>query len=184
MPNKYEREIEEILRNLEQPERPDARPGLSNRIRAFNRPRPRPRRTWDAPVNLTLTEWYFAASVILTLIAAALTYYLRSSTNPNGQLVLVHNVPVLDIISVNGIIALAAFAALVTALIRGWREQFGGVSSMTRRGASPGARSHTTWQSNVVDMTPRSHNPVTAVKTQVRILRLKWRYLRMRERNS
>ena len=45
MPNKYEREIEEILRNMD---RPEPKPGLGNRIRAFNRPRPRRPRHFGA----------------------------------------------------------------------------------------------------------------------------------------
>lgn len=155
MPNKYEREIEEILRNMERTEPP--RQGLSDRIRAFNRPRPRPQRGWRTPLNAT--EALFVISILLALAAASLTFYL--------QQVVIANLPVIGDITVNGILALGAFIALVAALFRGWRDRF-------RIGSSTPS-----WRGNVVDMRPR-RNPFNALMTQFRIFRLKFRYWRTR----
>lgn len=156
MPNKYEREIEEILRNMERTEPP--RQGLSDRIRAFNRPRPRPQRGWRTPLNAT--EALFVLSIVLTFAAASLTYYL-------GQVVILR-LPVVEVLTVNGLLALGAFIALVAALFRGWRERF-------RLGSSTPA-----WRGNVVDMHSRRRNPFSAIMTQFRIFRLKFRYWRTR----
>jgi hypothetical protein len=156
MPNKYEREIEEILRNMERTEPP--RQGLSDRIRAFNRPRPRPQRGWRAPLNAT--ESLFVLSILLTLAAASLTFYL-------GQVVIVR-LPVIEVLTVNGILAFGAFIALVAALLRGWRDRFR-LSSST-----PG------WRGNVIEMRPARRNPFGALVTQFRIFRLKFRYWRSR----
>ena len=156
MPNKYQREIEEILRNMERTEPP--RQGLSDRIRAFNRPRPRPQRGWRTPIKAT--EALIILSVVLALAAAAVTFYL-------GQVVIV-TLPIVEVITVNGILALGAFIALVTALFRGWRERF-------RLGSSTPA-----WRGNVVNMHSPRRNFFGALATQFRIFRLKFRYWRTR----
>lgn len=156
MPNKYQREIEEILRNMERTEPP--RQGLSDRIRAFNRPRPRPQRGWRTPLNVS--ETLFVLSVVLALAAASVTFYL-------GQVVII-TLPVVEVITVNGILAVGAFIALVAALLRGWRERF-------RIGSSTPA-----WRGNVVNMRSRRRNPFSALTTQFRIFRLKFRYWRTR----
>ncbi|MGZ3714948.1 MAG: hypothetical protein ACXVA4_05985, partial [Ktedonobacterales bacterium] len=109
---------------------------------------------------LNATEALFVLSVLLALVAASLTFYL-------GQIVIVH-LPVVDVITVNGILALGAFIALVAALFRGWRERF-------RLGSSTPA-----WRSNVVDMHSHRRNPFSALMTQFRIFRLKFRYWRTR----
>lgn len=156
MPNKYQREIEEILRNMERTEPP--RQGLSDRIRAFNRPRPRPQRGWRTPLNVS--ETLFVLSVVLALAAASLTFYLGP--------VVIATLPVVEVITVNGILAVGAFIALVAALLRGWRERF-------RVGSSTPA-----WRGNVVNMHSHRRNPFSALATQFRIFRLKFRYWRMR----
>lgn len=156
MPNKYEREIEEILRNMEQTEPP--RQGLSDRIRAFNRPRPRPQRSWRASINAS--EALLLLCIVLTLTAAALTSYL-------GQIVIV-TLPVVETVTVNGILAVAAFIALIAALVRGWRERFH-IGSRTPN-----------WRGNVVNMHSPRRDFLGAVGTQFRIFRLKFRYRRTR----
>jgi hypothetical protein len=156
MPNKYEREIEEILRNMERTEPPRA--GLSDRIRAFNRPRPRPQRGWQGALNAT--ESLFVLRILLALAAASLTFYL-------GQVVIVR-LPVIEDVTLNGILALGAFIALVAALFRGWRDRF-------RLSSSTPA-----WRSNVIEMRPTRRNPFSVLVTQFRIFRLKFRYWRTR----
>lgn len=66
MPNKYEREIEEILRNLDSSA---PKPRLSQRLRRKPAPRPRrPRRSLPA-FNFGLSEWCLVIAWIAALIA-------------------------------------------------------------------------------------------------------------------
>jgi hypothetical protein len=153
MPNKYEREIEEILRNME---RTEPRQGLGNRIRAFNRPRETPRR--DRPsIAVSRGELFLLIGIALALIAAGLTYY-KSGPFYVGP------------VPVSAVIALAAFAAIVVGLVIGWRDRFRGITSSNSQ----------RWRGTVVDITPR-RGPFNALVTRFRILRLKFRYLRKRD---
>ncbi|QBD82763.1 hypothetical protein EPA93_45080 [Ktedonosporobacter rubrisoli] len=75
MPNRYEREIEEILRNLEQT---DSRPGrgqkFGERLRRKSGPRvPRPARR---PISLrfSTSEWLLIIAVVAALIAGGYAY--------------------------------------------------------------------------------------------------------------
>lgn len=70
MPNKYEREIEEILRNLERTE-PKARLGqrMSERIRR----KPRVRRSMSLP-RLSFSEWCLAIVLVAALAAGGWAY--------------------------------------------------------------------------------------------------------------
>lgn len=150
MPNKYQREIEEILRNME---RTEPRPGLGNRIRAFNRPRERgPRRArFAAPSSETL----MLLGIVLALIAAGLTFEAGD--------VRILSVPI------NGILAIVAFVCLAAGLVAGWRGRFRPLST----------HKPTTWRGDNVVELPRRRGPFNALATQVRILRLKVRYWRM-----
>ena len=73
MPNRYEREIEEILRNLEHTE-PKA--GLGQKI--GRRPGPRPKVTvrprTPFPVQFTVTEWLLIVVVVAALLAGGYAY--------------------------------------------------------------------------------------------------------------
>src|SRR5260370_10313473 len=85
MPNKYEREIEEILRNMEQTEpKPSFRERLNMRRRTRQkRPemmRPRPARP-SFRLNLSTSEWYFAAGILLGLVAAGWAYVNNGEGN-------------------------------------------------------------------------------------------------------
>ena len=159
MPNKYEREIEEILRNMDHTE---TKTSVGNRIRSFNRPRPRARRSWQAPLNRT--ETLFLLGILLALAGAGLAYYFQSVYIPGTGF------------SLSGILALAGFACIVVALVLAWRDRFRGLKptvpvNRTWRGASGG--------SNIVEMRPR-RGPLGAIATQVRLFRLKLRYRRTR----
>ncbi len=149
MPNKYEREIEEILRNMD---RTESRPGLGNRIRAFNRPRERaPRQTRIAAPS---SEVLMLLGIVLALIAAGLTFEA-------GDVRIVS-------IPINGVLAIVAFLCLAAGLVAGWRGRFRPLSTYKS----------TTWRGeNIVEMPRRG--PFSALVTQVRILRLKIRYWRM-----
>lgn len=77
MPNRYEREIEEILRNLEQTE---PKQGLgqkfSQRIRRRPPARVRARPRGRVSVTLTIPEWLLLISIVLALIAAGYEYLM------------------------------------------------------------------------------------------------------------
>jgi hypothetical protein len=145
MPSRYEREIEEILRNMD---RAEPRQGLGDRIRAFNRPR----RSRGPRTLLNMTEVLLAIGIALALAAAGLVYYNQLPT------------------TISGVLGLAAFACIVLGLAVAWVDRF-------RR-----PRVTQTWRGTVVDMTPRRRNPFTFVATRLRILGLKLRYRRHRER--
>lgn len=74
MPNRYEREIEEILRNIDQTE---PKQGLGDRLRAFNRPRPAPVRRRPS-LSLTRTELLLLLGIALALASAGVAYYRNS----------------------------------------------------------------------------------------------------------
>lgn len=151
MPNKYEREIEEILRNMD---RTEPRPGLGNRIRAFNRPRERtPRQTRIAAPS---SEALMLLGIVLALIAAGLTF--------EAGFVVIVGIPI------NGVLAVVGFVCLAAGFVAGWRGRFRPLSTY---------KPTTTWRSdNIVEM-PRRRGPLSALNTQMRILRLKVRYWRM-----
>ncbi|WP_376795627.1 hypothetical protein [Thermogemmatispora sp.] len=80
MPNRYEREIEEILRNLEQSESQGSRwsrfPGRSRggRRRRLSLPRWRmPTLTW----TLDASQWFLLLSIVAALIAGGFAYALE-----------------------------------------------------------------------------------------------------------
>src|SRR5262249_54400871 len=134
MPNKYEREIEEILRNMD---RTETRPSFGERIRAFNRPRRRARTPWGS-TSLTWTEILFLMGVLFALAAAGLTFYA------GGQVSFLT-----DWLTVNGLLVTFAFVSIVVGLVLGWRDRF--------RGLTPSLPLNRTWrgasvESNIVEM--------------------------------
>jgi hypothetical protein len=154
MPNKYEREIEEILRNMD---RPDQGQTLGDRIRAFNRPAQRtrlrgPQMRW----RLDASEGLLLVGLILALVGAGIAYYFASPARTTPTLPEV----------LGGLIGIGAFLCLLTGLAIGWQERFG----------------HSTrpmWRGQTVER-PRPLRPLGGLGTQIRIMRLKWRYWRSR----
>lgn len=74
MPNRYEREIEEILRNLEQT---DPKPGRGQKFgeRLKRKPSyPRPQRRVQFSVHLKTAEWLLLITIVLALIAGGYAY--------------------------------------------------------------------------------------------------------------
>ncbi len=75
MPNRYEREIEEILRNLEQTE---PKPGLGQKFgeRFRRRPSPRMRTQPSRPLtgNLSTSERFLFAGIVTALVASGYAY--------------------------------------------------------------------------------------------------------------
>ncbi len=111
MPNRYEREIEEILRNME---RTEPRQGFGNRIRAFNRTRGRSRS--GMRLSLNRMEVLVLIGIALALAGTGVAYYQQA--------------PVL----VSGVLALLGFAFVVIGLVLAWSMRFRGPS------VSPGWR--------------------------------------------
>lgn len=100
MPNRYEREIEEILSRMEESE---PRKGLGDRIRPFRRPaRPRGLPT----PHIALMELLFLLAIVFILIASGLAYYDNAPSPVSGAI---------------GMVGLTFF---VVALVAGWRERF------------------------------------------------------------
>jgi len=75
MPNKYEREIEEILRNLEQTE-PKAGVGqkFNERLRRKPAPRVRPRPSNTFSLTLTISDWLLLTAIGIALIAGGYAF--------------------------------------------------------------------------------------------------------------
>ncbi len=105
MPNRYEREIEEILSRMEESE---PRKGLGDRIRPFRRPRPpRPPRPLGLPTpQIALMELLFLLAIVFILVASGFAFYDGAPT------------------LVSGVIGLVGLAFFVVALVAGWRDRF------------------------------------------------------------
>jgi hypothetical protein len=162
MPHKYEREIEEILRNMDLSDSP--RRGVSGRIDASARPAPRPRmRGPRMSLSLNRSELLLLTGVVLALVGVCVAYF---DTTPT---------------LISGIIGLAAFAAIVAGLIVGWMSGSRSQYAPSWRASSPPMRS-APMRDNVVRMRPRRRGPIGEAITRVRILWLKLRYWRMRNR--
>lgn len=73
MPNRYEREIEEILRNLETTE-PKAGRGQKFGERTRRQPPVRPRRQPVPSLNLRVTDWFLLVALVTISIAAGFAY--------------------------------------------------------------------------------------------------------------
>ncbi|GAC1354349.1 MAG: hypothetical protein NVSMB38_32580 [Ktedonobacteraceae bacterium] len=87
MPNKYEREIEEILRNLEQTE-PKAGIGqkFSERLRKKPAPRMRSRPSSNFSLTLTTSDWLLITAIGIALIAGGYEFLNESPTPVTGLL--------------------------------------------------------------------------------------------------
>src|SRR5690348_9739334 len=108
MPNKYEREIEEILRNLDQSA---PKPRLSQRLRRRSAGRPRPHgRQWSLPAfNFGLSEWCLLIAWVAALIAGGWAY-AQHSLDGAGDLF-------------TGSVALVSLGCLVLVVIRAFMPQ-------------------------------------------------------------
>ncbi|HLZ21915.1 MAG TPA: hypothetical protein VKQ30_07325 [Ktedonobacterales bacterium] len=149
MPNRYEREIEEILRNLDHTE---PRQGISDRIRAFNRPRqPKPR---GIKTPLSRVDIFILLGILLILIGAGIAFTAGDQS------------------LLSGLVAVAGFVLLVLGLAQSWFPRLFG------------SRSAPVWRGNVVDMRPPRRNPFAMIATRFRIIRLRLRYQKRRDRED
>lgn len=156
MPHKYEREIEEILRNME---RTEPRRGFGDRVRAFQRQAPPRPRGPAVSLGVGLPEALLIAGIILALVGAGLAFYQSGTT------------------LLTGLISLAGFVSIVVGVVIGWWARFRGVNLSLHR-----QRERDTGD-NVLRMGPRRRGLFAEIATQYRILRLKWRYSRQRQKD-
>ncbi len=152
MANRYQREIEEILRNMERNEpKPTFRERLNMRMRGQpRRPEPmRPRPTRPAfHLALTTSEWCFLAGIVIGLVAAGIAYTDAANI-------------------FTGFLAVLALICVILGIVSPWRESRRPVYGRSWYGESePPKRS-----------LPR---PFRFVVTQWKILQLKMRYRRNR----
>ncbi len=108
MPNRYEREIEEILRNMERTEpKPSFRERLNMRMRGQPRKpepmRPRPARP-SLHLNFSTSEWCFLVGILLGLIAAGIAYTSNAAN------------------ILTGFLAVLAFVCIILGIVTPWRE--------------------------------------------------------------
>ena len=90
MPNRYEREIEEILRNLEQTgPKPGLGQKLSGRFRRKSKYRTPTPKTGFPLIHFSLSEWFLLIAVVAALIAGGYAYALGEPTRVTGVVALV-----------------------------------------------------------------------------------------------
>lgn len=153
MPNRYEREIEEILRNMERTEpKPSFRERLNMRMRGQPQQpepmRPRPARP-SLHLNLTTSEWCFVVGIFLGLVAAGIAYTSGAAN------------------ALTAFLAILAFICIIMGIISPWRESRRPAYGRSWYGeSSPSKRS-----------LPR---PFRFVVTQWKIMQLRLRYRRNR----
>jgi hypothetical protein len=84
MPNRYEREIEEILRNLEHTEPKSVRGQRSGeRIRRSPSQSPRPRQRKSVSLSFSTTDWLLIIAIVAALVAGGYEFTLNSA-GPGG----------------------------------------------------------------------------------------------------
>jgi hypothetical protein len=149
MPNKYEREIEEILRNLETTE---PKPGLRLGERLRRKPdyRVKPRRRGFPSLNFRMSEWLIIIAVIAALISGGYAYAVNE---PNV---------------VTGVFAIVGAVCLVLALLSPF---------IFRSNRSPYAR-RSAQSPNYGNVTPLRRNPLSNLATRWNLFLLKIRYRR------
>lgn len=109
MPHKYEREIEEILRNFE---RTEPRRGFGDRVRASQRPTIRATRPRRTP---SLSSSLLVIGIALALISAGMAFTLSFSQ------------PLLT-----GILGAVGFLCFAAGMVLGWWARFRGVKPVSR----------------------------------------------------
>lgn len=154
MPNRYEREIEEILRNLEQPEsKSKSRPGSGSKFgERFNR-KPGNRMNMRKPrltVTLSPSERFLLIAIVSALISGGYAY-LRGSP---------------DIISL--LFALVSIVCLILLILSQFRIAAPRRSSSTRYGN--------------VTITPLRRDPLSILRTRWNLFKLRMRYRGKKEK--
>lgn len=116
MPNRYQREIEEILSRMEEDE---PHRGFGDRVRPLRRP---PARGRSLPsLHIAVVELLILIAVVLAMVATGFAFYDGAP----------------DLIS--GIIGMVALVLFVVALVVGWRDRFRPSTKPAWRGSADGS---------------------------------------------
>jgi hypothetical protein len=154
MPNRYEREIEEILRNMETSEPRQGRgQKFGERLRRKPEYRARPRRR-GLSLRLGTPEWLIIIAVIAALISGGVAYFEQEQT------------PITGIFSVIGIVCL--FLLVLSPFISRSRK-----SRQSR---------YSTRMTPIGNVTPLHRNPLNSLVTRWNLFVLKMRYRRQNGR--
>jgi hypothetical protein len=153
MPNRYEREIEEILRNIDRnTPRSSFGERFSSRVRQFN---DRPRRTRLQPLaRFSISERLIMLGVLIAVGSGGFAYAWTVNLY-------------------TGIAGCIAFAFILLGILLPWLEH--------QQRLIPAGRHQATASSNVTSFPQRSRfslNPFRPLTTRWKILRLKFRYRR------
>lgn len=151
MPHKYQREIEEILRNMERTE-PES--DLGERIRPFARPRP-PRPRVSFVPQLDLPTGLIVLGILIALVGSGLAYYQVGAT------------------LISGIIALAGFTLFLVGVSLGWWARFRGV---TGANVSPRSLRRPPRSENVVRLRPPRSTPFSRMLSNIRMRQMRKRF--------
>jgi len=147
MPNRYEREIEEILRNLEQSDpKASQKENERRRQRAVPRPHPRPPVRGNVSPSLSAVEWLLIVAVVLALIAGGYAY-IMGANNVTG---------VLAVISFICVVLIACSQFIFHPRQRTTSSSYGNVTRL-RRGPMSNMRSR--WQLMRLRMRYRKRDP-------------------------
>jgi hypothetical protein len=150
MPNKYEREIEEILRNME---RSAPKATFGQRIR--RRPEGRPRRAFRLPsLNFGLSGWFLLLAWVAALIAGGWAYaHINPLASNDGTSLFTGILAAFSVVCLLLVVLLSFFS----------RSRFPGRSS-----AGGG------------NVTSIRRNPLSSLRTRWNLFLLKLRYRRRR----
>jgi len=150
MPNRYEREIEEILRNLETTE-PKPRLGqrFGKRLRRKPDYRVKPPRRSFPSLNFRAPEWFLIIAAIAALISGGYAY----AVGPN---------------IVTGVFAIVGIVCLVLTV----------VSAFISRSRQSRSSRYSASSSRYGKVTPLRRNPLSSIATRWNLFLLKIRYRR------
>ena len=148
MPNRYEREIEEILRNLETTEpKPGFGQRVGGRLRRKQDPRRRVRRRGFPSLNFKTPEWLIVVAIVSALISGGYAY----ANNGNATVV-------------TGFLTIVGAICLLLLVLLPFLQR-----SRSRQ---------STQSSRYGNVTPLRSNPLSSIATRWNLFLLKLRYRR------
>jgi hypothetical protein len=153
MPNKYEREIEEILRNMERTEpKPGLGQKLGGRIRRKSDSRTKVRKRSLPSLHFGFSEWCLAIAVCAALFAGGWAYAHRTLASSGADIF-------------TGVIAVIGAVCLAVVIILPFMSR----SRYPKQSAGHG------------NVTPIRSNPLSSISTRWNLFLLKIRYRRRKD---
>jgi hypothetical protein len=147
MPNRYEREIEEILRNLESTDPKSGRgQKFGDRFRRKATFRPKPKKRGLPTLNFRASDWFIVVTVVAALISGGYAYLIQGGNFITGVIALV------------GILSL--FLVVLSPFIFSQRRarQYGGYEKITPLRRNPFHGLTTQWNLFLLKMRYRKRN--------------------------